>query len=125
MHKNWLFCKPARSDQNVFFFISQSSTFLYFYCASNVNLFKEEEEEESSAPAAVQTSFAVKLEKFDAAKKVAVIKAVKSLVEGMNLVQAKKFVESAPAVMKSDIAKDEAEKIKETLAAAGAEASIE
>ena len=108
------------------FFISQFSTlFFYFYCKSNVNLFKEEEEEESSAPAAVQTSFAVKLEKFDAAKKVAVIKAVKSLVEGMNLVQAKKFVESAPAVMKSDIAKDEAEKIKETLAAAGAEASIE
>ena len=84
-----------------------------------------QEEEEEAAPVAVQTSFTVKLEKFDAAKKVAVIKAVKSVVEGMNLVQAKKFVESAPAVVKTDLAKDEAEKIKEALIAVGAEAIIE
>ena len=55
----------------------------------------------------------------------AVIKQIKALVEGMNLVQAKKFVESAPATVKTDIAKDEAEKIKEALAAVGAEAEIE
>merc|ERR1712083_572540 len=84
---------------------------------------KEEEENEVAAPQAVQTSFTVKLEKFDAAKKVAVIKEIKNLVEGMNLVRAKKFVEGAPAVVKADIAKDEAEKIKEALAAVGAEAS--
>ena len=53
----------------------------------------------------------MKLNKFDPAKKVAIIKEIKSLVEGMNLVQAKKFVESAPAVVKADIAKDEAEKL--------------
>jgi len=86
---------------------------------------KEEEEEEAAAPQAVQTSFTVKLTKFDATKKVAVIKAIKALVEGMNLVQAKKFVESAPATVKADIAKDEAEKIKEALAAVGADAEIE
>merc|ERR1712111_194460 len=86
---------------------------------------KDEEEEEDSAPAAVQTSFTVKLTKFDPAKKVAIIKEIKNLVEGMNLVQAKKFVESAPAVVKADIAKDEAEKIKETLAALGGECTIE
>lgn len=55
----------------------------------------------------------------------AVIKAMKALVEGMNLVQAKKFVEGAPAVIKADIAKDEAEKMKEALTAVGAEVSIE
>jgi large subunit ribosomal protein L7/L12 len=86
---------------------------------------KEEEEEEAAAPAAVQTNFAVKIKSFDAAKKVGLIKAVKSVMEGMNLVQAKKFVEGLPAVLKEDLAKDEAEKMKETLVAAGAEVDIE
>ena len=86
---------------------------------------EEEEEEATSAPAAVQTSFTVKLNKFDAAKKVAIIKEIKNIVEGMNLVQAKKFVESAPAVIKADIAKEEADKIKETLGALGGECSVE
>eukprot|EP00088_Acartia_fossae_P070984 TRINITY_DN963_c0_g1_i11.p1 TRINITY_DN963_c0_g1~~TRINITY_DN963_c0_g1_i11.p1 ORF type:complete len:206 (-),score=70.42 TRINITY_DN963_c0_g1_i11:445-1008(-) len=86
---------------------------------------KEEEEEEAAAPAAVQTNFAVKIKAFDAAKKVAVIKAVKGVMEGMNLVQAKKFVEGVPAILKEDLAKDEAEKMKETLVAAGAEIEIE
>ena len=85
----------------------------------------EEEEEETAAPAAVQTSFTVKLTKFDAAKKVAIIKEIKNIVEGMNLVQAKKFVESAPAVVKADIAKEEADKIKESLTALGAECTVE
>merc|ERR1712007_44409 len=62
------------------------------------------EEEEEAAPQVIQTSFTVKLNKFDASKKVAIIKEIKNLVEGMNLVQAKKFVESAPAVVKADIA---------------------
>ena len=84
-----------------------------------------QEEEEDSAPAAVQTSFTVKLNKFDPAKKVAIIKEIKNLVEGMNLVQAKKFVEGAPAVVRADIAKDEAEKVKEALAAVGGECVIE
>ena len=85
----------------------------------------EEEEEEAAAPTAVQTSFTVKLTKFDAAKKVAIIKGIKGIVEGMNLVQAKKFVESAPAVVKADIGKEEADKIKETLVALGGECTIE
>merc|ERR1712073_203552 len=82
------------------------------------------EEEEEQAPQVIQTSFTVKLNKFDAAKKVAIIKEIKNLVEGMNLVQAKKFVESAPAVVKSDIAKDEAEKIQKALEAVGAVCKI-
>merc|ERR1712226_787981 len=83
------------------------------------------EEEEEAAPQVIQTSFTVKLNKFDAAKKVAIIKEIKNLVEGMNLVQAKKFVESAPAVVKADIAKDEAEKILAALVAVGGEGIIE
>merc|ERR1711913_181680 len=82
-------------------------------------------EEEEAAPVVVQTSFTVKLHKFDPAKKVPIIKEIKNLVEGRNLVQAKKFVEGAPAVVKADIAKDEAEKIKEALIAVGGEVTIE
>merc|ERR1711911_251270 len=82
-------------------------------------------EEEEAAPQVIQTSFTVKLNKFDASKKVAIIKEIKNLVEGMNLVQAKKFVESAPAVVKADIAKDEAEKIQAALQAVGGECVVE
>merc|ERR1712179_580413 len=85
----------------------------------------KEEEEEEAAPQVIQTSFTVKLNKFDPAKKVAIIKEIKSLVEGMNLVQAKKFVESAPAVVKADIAKDEAGKILAALVAVGGECVVE
>ncbi|XP_037826262.1 50S ribosomal protein L7/L12 [Lucilia sericata] len=83
------------------------------------------EDEEEAAPKKVQTSFKVKLVKFDEKQKVALIKEVKNLLEGMNLVQAKKFVESAPTVVKEDIPKDEAEKLKEALAKAGAVIEIE
>lgn len=63
--------------------------------------------------------------KFDDKQKVALIKEVKSLLEGMNLVQAKKFVESVPTVVKADISKDEAEKLKEALSKVGAVIEIE
>ena len=43
----------------------------------------------------------------------------------MNLVQAKKFVESAPAVVKADVSKDEADKIKEALISVGGECVVE
>ncbi|XP_046734456.1 39S ribosomal protein L12, mitochondrial [Diprion similis] len=84
-----------------------------------------EDAEEGLAKKKVQTEFTVKLMKFDEKQKVALIKECKNLLEGMNLVQAKKFVESAPTVVKSDIPKDEAEKIKEALAKVGAVIEIE
>jgi len=56
---------------------------------------------------------------------VTLIKEIKNLVEGMNLVQAKKFVESCPTVVKGDLSKDEAEKLKEALTAAGGTCKIE
>jgi len=83
------------------------------------------EEEEDNTPVAIQTAFTVKIEAFDTGKKVALIKEIKNQVEGMNLVQAKKFVESCPAVVKSDIGKDEAESLKKALEAVGATCIME
>ncbi|XP_059478011.1 large ribosomal subunit protein bL12m [Neocloeon triangulifer] len=82
-------------------------------------------EEEEEAPQKVQTAFTVKLMKFDDSKKVALIKEVKALVEGMNLVQAKKFVESAPTIVKADLPKEEAEKLAAALNAVGATCEIQ
>ena len=39
--------------------------------------------------------------------------------------QAKKFVEAVPQIVKADIPKDEAEKLKEALIAAGGQVEIE
>lgn len=82
------------------------------------------DDEEAAAPAKVQTAFTVKLMKFDEKQKVALIKEIKNLMEGMNLVQAKKFVESAPAVVKADLPKDEAEKLKEAIEKVGGSVEI-
>lgn len=70
-------------------------------------------------------SFSVKLSKFDPAKKIQIIKEIKQLVPDMNLVQAKKFVEAAPGVIKDNVTKEEAEEIKKTLEAVGAQIEIE
>lgn len=86
---------------------------------------KSADDEEEVAPQKVQTSFKVKLMKFDEKQKVPLIKEIKNLLEGMNLVQAKKFVESAPTIVKEDIPKDEAEKLKEALQKVGAVIEIE
>ena len=47
----------------------------------------QEEEEEEVAPRQEKMVFTVKLTQFDAAKKVQLIKAIKSLIPNMNLVQ--------------------------------------
>ena len=52
-----------------------------------IYLFQAAAEPEEEVQAAVKTMFNVKLVKFDAAKKVALIKEIKTNVEGMNLVQ--------------------------------------
>jgi ribosomal protein L7/L12 len=46
-------------------------------------------------------------------------------VPGINLVEAKKLVESAPKVLKDNVPKEEAEKIKAALVAAGATVTLE
>lgn len=83
------------------------------------------DDDEEAAPKKVQTAFKVKLMKFDDKQKVALIKEIKNLLEGMNLVQAKKFVESAPTIVKEELPKDEAEKLKEALQKVGAVIEIE
>lgn len=83
------------------------------------------EEEEEAVPKTVKTSFKVKMTKFDEKQKVALIKEVKNLFDGMNLVQAKKFVESVPTIVKEDVSKEEAEKLKEALTKIGAVIEIE
>lgn len=85
----------------------------------------QQPEEEETTPQKVKTAFTVKLTKFDEKQKVAIIKEIKNLLEGMNLVQAKKFVESAPAVVKVDVSKEEAEKLKEALVKVGGTVEIE
>lgn len=82
-------------------------------------------EDEEAVPQKVKTIFTVKLMKFDEKQKVALIKEVKNLMEGMNLVQAKKFVESAPAVVKVDVPKEEADKLKEAIEKVGGTVEVE
>jgi large subunit ribosomal protein L7/L12 len=72
-----------------------------------------------------QTEFTIKLTKFSADSKVKIIKEIKGLIEGMNLVQAKKFVESVPQIIKENISKEEAEKIKKDIESVGGEVEIE
>ncbi|KAJ3055331.1 hypothetical protein HK097_010831 [Rhizophlyctis rosea] len=83
----------------------------------------------AAAPAeekpAAKTEFVVKLEKFDAAAKAKIIKEIKALIPGANLVEAKKFVESVPKVIRENVPKEEAEKIKKTLEALGATVLLE
>ncbi|KAK6016011.1 Ribosomal protein L7/L12 domain protein, partial [Ostertagia ostertagi] len=69
-------------------------------------------------------TFSVKLTKFDDAKKIALIKEIRTAISGLNLVQAKKFVETAPVVVKEDMGKAEAEELKATLEKAGATVEI-
>ena len=57
------------------------------------------------------------------ANKLAVIKAVKDIT-GLGLGEAKALVESAPKAVKEAVAKDEAEKMKATLEAAGAKVEM-
>lgn len=76
-------------------------------------------EEEEAAPAQQEkTLFNLKLASFDAAAKPKIIKEIKSML-GLSLVDSKKFVESAPKMMKEAVPKEEAEKIIETLKALG------
>ncbi|KAH6850336.1 ribosomal protein L7/L12 C-terminal domain-containing protein [Chaetomium sp. MPI-CAGE-AT-0009] len=82
-------------------------------------------EEEDAAPAAAEkTLFTVKLQSFEAGSKPKVIKEIKNLL-GLSLVDSKKFVESAPKMMKESVPKDEAEKIVATMKELGAVVLIE
>jgi len=67
-----------------------------------------------------KTIFNVMLESFDAASKPKIIREVKALVPNLTLIDAKKFVESVPKVLKENLPKEEAEKLKKTFETLGA-----
>ena len=77
-----------------------------------------------AAPAAEEkTEFDVILEGFDAAKKIGVIKVVRTAT-GAALGEAKALVEGAPKPIKTGLAKEDAEKLKKELEEAGAKVSL-
>ncbi|KAI9675424.1 MAG: hypothetical protein M1817_001328 [Caeruleum heppii] len=76
-------------------------------------------EEDDAPPAeAEKTLFNLKLQSFEGGSKPKIIKEIKSML-GLSLVDSKKFVESAPKVMREGVPKEEAEKIVEALKALG------
>ena len=77
---------------------------------------------DAGAAAEEKTEFDVVLETVGD-KKINVIKEVRAIT-GLGLKEAKALVEEAPKAVKEGIAKDEAEKIKEQLEGAGAQASV-
>ena len=80
-----------------------------------------------AAPAAAaeeKTEFDVVLTGFDAAKKVAIIKAVREVVPGLGLKEAKDIVEGAPKTLKEGASKEDAEAMKKKLTEAGATVEI-
>lgn len=78
---------------------------------------QEEEKEEKSV-------FDLKLEAFDAASKIKVIKEVRAFTE-LGLKEAKEMVEKAPTVFKKGVPKEEAEQIIEKMKAVGAKVVME
>ena len=70
-----------------------------------------------------QTEFTVVLKDAGAAK-IQVIKAVREVVEGLGLKEAKDLVDGAPATVKEGLTKEDAQKMKEKLEAAGAGVEI-
>lgn len=71
-----------------------------------------------------KSTFSIKLESFDAKSKAKIIKEIKSSL-GLSLVEAKKFVEAAPKVIKDNVSKADAEAMKDTLEKLGAKISME
>ena len=76
-----------------------------------------------AAPAEEKSEFDVVLEA-DGGNKIAVIKAVRGVVSGLGLAEAKKLVESAPATLAEGLAKDAAEEAKKALEEAGAKVTL-
>jgi large subunit ribosomal protein L7/L12 len=79
----------------------------------------------AAAPAVEEkTEFNVILKAYDDTKKIAVIKEVRG-VTGLGLKEAKDLVEGAPKPLKEGISKDEANKIKDVITAAGGTVEIQ
>lgn len=71
-----------------------------------------------------KTAFDLKLESFDAASKIKIIKEVRTFTD-LGLKEAKELVEKAPTVLKTGVLKEEAEKILEKMKEIGAKVVLE
>jgi large subunit ribosomal protein L7/L12 len=81
----------------------------------------------AAAPAAAEeekTEFTIVLKAFEDSKKIAVIKEVRA-VTGLGLKEAKDLVEGAPKTLKENVTKEEADKIKGSVTAAGGTIEIQ
>ena len=77
----------------------------------------------AAAPAEEQTEFDAIL--VDAgSEKIKVIKAVREVVSGLGLKEAKDFVENLPKPLKEGVSKEEAEKVKAQFAEVGAKVEV-
>jgi len=77
----------------------------------------------AAAPAEEKNQFKVTL-KESGSEKIKVIKALRTVVPSLSLTDAKNAVEGAPYVIGEAVAKDEANKMKEALEAAGAKVEL-
>ena len=80
----------------------------------------------AAGPAAAEekTEFTVVLKSFDEAKKIPVIKEVRTIT-GLGLKEAKDLVEAGNKTLKENISKEDAAKIKQQLEAAGAVVEVQ
>ena len=74
--------------------------------------------------AAVKTAFDVKIEKYEAAAKIKIIKEVRAMTD-LGLKEAKELVEKASVVVRTGLPKEEAEALVAKLKAAGASVVLE
>ena len=73
-----------------------------------------------------QTEFTVVLKGVkEGGNKIQVIKAVRTVVSGLGLKEAKELVEAGDKPVREDVSKDEAAEIKKTLGEAGAEVEVQ
>jgi len=72
-----------------------------------------------------KTIFNVKLESFETTAKPKIIREVKALIPNLTLIDAKKFVESVPKVLKENLPKEEAEKLMKVFVDLGAVVKLE
>jgi len=72
-----------------------------------------------------QTIFNVMLDSFDAGAKPKIIREVKALVPNLTLIDAKKFVESLPKLLKENLSKEDAENMKAKFEGLGAVIKLE
>ncbi len=79
----------------------------------------------AAAPAAVEKDEFDVILRAAGANKINVIKAVRQLVPGLGLNEAKELVDGAPKPIKEGVSKEEAEAARATLAEAGAEVEVQ